>query len=1001
MLSGKRKLWHYLLVLLCVFSFFRSPASIQAAPATNTSSDPGSIHFLTLNANDDAILIECNGKFGMVDSGEDSDYPNGSDPRYPSRSGTTIGQGQEQNVIAYLHSLGVNSSNFEFYIGTHPHSDHIGSADEIIREFHPKRVYIEPYKDSYISNPNHLWDNLYVYDHMVSAAKETGATLIQYFDKDAPLYPETVSIDGTILCQDVSETLPATLSVTLTWTDDNGETQSRILSSEKASDYGTLTLEEAGKWTYQFNGIPKYNNNKDIYDFTVTPAADGYTFSSIEDSAYDFLASSLSEDTSTDNDASNDDTDQPDGVDSSDTDSSENGDSSEDTDSSETPDVSDDPVSSADTDALIAPESLGGITDEELPSITSGETDSLITSAIAAQDLVTADNSLDPANVDEGKATAPAQSGIHDNSTGSISTPTFYLGGENGLLIEIRNYGVYQSELKNKGDGRKIDANYFSLGVKVTSVSTGKTAFLSGDINNYLGVETSLAKQLGHIDLLKLGHHGSYGSNTNSYVKKLNPKIAVLTGTFNYVTNDTLKNECGTLDTLLQMANRGTALYVTSWYTKDIPALVFRLDNSLTHNTIPSKKIVASSSSVAVYYSNGFPASTSGWKQDKDGNYYYFSNSSRPLTNRFLKIGSSWYYLTESGKMATGWVLDNGTYYYMDSGSGKMKTGWLKVKDIWYYLTSSGKMVTGAQTINNKQYYFTSDGAMVASAWANNKYYGSDGVYIPNYKNTGWRHDSTGYWYQRANGSYPKNAWEKIDGKWYYFNNRGYMVTGWLKLKDTWYYLNSQGAMVTGWQSIGNTWYYFSSSGAMRTGWKKVKGSWYYFASSGAMYGKGWHTIKGKSYYMYTSGSMASNTWIGSYYVDSSGAWIPNQVRYTEGWVSNNGKWWYRHSDGDYTAYDWESINGKWYYFGEDGWMQTEWLKLNGSTYYLGSDGAMVTGWQKINGFWYYFDSNGAMLGSGWPKINNQYYYMYKSGAMASNTWIGSYYVNASGVWIH
>ena len=36
---------------------------------------------------------------------------------------------------------------------------------------------------------------------------------------------------------------------------------------------------------------------------------------------------------------------------------------------------------------------------------------------------------------------------------------------------------------------------------------------------------------------------------------------------------------------------------------------------------------------------------------------------------------------------------------------------------------------------------------------------------------------------------------------------------------------------------------------------------------------------------------------------------------------------------------------------------------------------------------------------TGWNQIGDKWYYMYSSGAMAFNTWIGSYYVNGSGVW--
>lgn len=50
----------------------------------------------------DAILVESDGHFGMVDSGESSDSPDGSDSRYPVRSGTTVGQGAEDQVTAFM-----------------------------------------------------------------------------------------------------------------------------------------------------------------------------------------------------------------------------------------------------------------------------------------------------------------------------------------------------------------------------------------------------------------------------------------------------------------------------------------------------------------------------------------------------------------------------------------------------------------------------------------------------------------------------------------------------------------------------------------------------------------------------------------------------------------------------------------------------------------------------------------------------------------------------------
>ena len=63
---------------------------------------------------------------------------------------------------------------------------------------------------------------------------------------------------------------------------------------------------------------------------------------------------------------------------------------------------------------------------------------------------------------------------------------------------------------------------------------------------------------------------------------------------------------------------------------------------------------------------------------------------------------------------------------------------------------------------------------------------------------TGWIKNKTGWWYKRSDGTYPKNEWEKINGKWYHFDSKGYMQIGFINLKGKWYYLADNGAMVTG-----------------------------------------------------------------------------------------------------------------------------------------------------------------------------------------------------------
>ena len=85
-----------------------------------------------------------------------------------------------------------------------------------------------------------------------------------------------------------------------------------------------------------------------------------------------------------------------------------------------------------------------------------------------------------------------------------------------------------------------------------------------------------------------------------------------------------------------------------------------------------------------------------------------------------------------------------------------------------------------------------------------------------------WMQDEKGWWYQRPDGSYPKNSWgyEAYNGKsyWYYFLDSGYMATGWVDVNGSKYYLfpNSdgwKGRMLTGWQWIDGNCYYLDSQG--------------------------------------------------------------------------------------------------------------------------------------------------------------------------------------------
>ena len=619
--------------------------SAQVAYADQSQTEAASagthIHILPF-AGTDAIVLESNGRFGIVDSGEDSDYPDGSDPRYPLRPGIVKGSGVEDAVVAYLKNLGVNSGNLEFYLGTHPHSDHIGSADEIIREFRPQRVYLAEYQDSFISDEARLWDNQYVYDRAIAAAKETGAILIQNLDPNAPVEPAPNPV----------------------------EAQSDLTAVGDAPQADVLDAE----------GV--------MERFGVDP------------------------------------TDQ------------------------------DDPYNS-----------------ELLP-----------------EEGIAVTRSVDPNLIHE-----------HAPDPSTTGSPFFTLGDMN---IEIVNYG----------DDYKFnpvpDANYFSWGVKVKA--GGSTAFLAGDINNYDGDEDRLSGMIGHVDLLKLAHHGLSGSNTPSYLTALSPTYAVQTGNSSNLPEYATK----TLDRLgvryftAPEASANGYGAVVATFARDGLHLNVMEDAATYHAFNHDPRLV-------LYY-QGLKQAYQGWKK-LGGSWYWFANSAAATQNSWIKQGGTWYWLTDSGAMATGWAkAADGKWYYFE-GSGAMRSGgWMKQGSSWYYLSGSGAMQTGWLSKGGSWYWLDPESGRMA---------------------TGWERASDGKWYYfEGSGAMQSSRWLKQGTAWYYLSGSGAMQTGWLLTGGAWYWMDPEsGMMATGWLENGGSWYYLDpSSGAMATGTAVIDGTRYIFDDSGA-----------------------------------------------------------------------------------------------------------------------------------------------------------------------
>ncbi len=169
------------LVTMCCFLFPHLTAyrvvSLRALPsARQNASGRDRIHFLKTGSSD-AIILESEGRFAMVDAGEDTNNPRG----FP---GLEL-PGYEQEVLGYLKQNCADENgkvHLDFVLGTHAHSDHIGGFDTILLDpdVTVGRAYLKAYDSSRIhENEVTEWDNQEVYDQMVAALHARNIPLIQ------------------------------------------------------------------------------------------------------------------------------------------------------------------------------------------------------------------------------------------------------------------------------------------------------------------------------------------------------------------------------------------------------------------------------------------------------------------------------------------------------------------------------------------------------------------------------------------------------------------------------------------------------------------------------------------------------------------------------------------------------------------------------------------------------------------------------------------------------
>ena len=141
--------------------------------AFNCASGDDKIHFLN-TANSDCIILESNGKFALVDSGEGNENPRRK----------TEYKGYRDEVISYIKKVAADEKgnvNFEFILGTHIHYDHAGNFEAIFSDeaITAKKAYFKKF-DTDVSTKleSEDWGNQKTYNNIIATLEKRNIDVI-------------------------------------------------------------------------------------------------------------------------------------------------------------------------------------------------------------------------------------------------------------------------------------------------------------------------------------------------------------------------------------------------------------------------------------------------------------------------------------------------------------------------------------------------------------------------------------------------------------------------------------------------------------------------------------------------------------------------------------------------------------------------------------------------------------------------------------------------------
>lgn len=169
-----RRLKSLLIVLAVMLTTACGEKQVTVDPGCTTR-----IHFVCIskdNAAMDCILLESEGRFGLVDCGY---------------------WDQREQITDSMSALGVTKDNLEFIIGTHAHADHIGAMNYLVQNYNVERIYLMPFSADCLTKPEEWYDESW--DNVMKTADEKGLIVVDTFEEGASETPWLAESDESDL----------------------------------------------------------------------------------------------------------------------------------------------------------------------------------------------------------------------------------------------------------------------------------------------------------------------------------------------------------------------------------------------------------------------------------------------------------------------------------------------------------------------------------------------------------------------------------------------------------------------------------------------------------------------------------------------------------------------------------------------------------------------------------------------------------------------------------